>query len=149
LILIVTLTLFACQKDTTQNFSCNEKSNSIDLAKNLLPGSYAWAYTRVTFQGGSTIETPASTGLNYKYVFNKNGKVYYYENDILKSIDSYIIDYEFKVTAFPSDSATIVIIKDMQTGQRKDFFRTYLCSDSALFYNPYNSIDFKKYFKRN
>jgi len=95
------------------------------------------------------IETAANSGLVYKYVFNKNGTVDYYENKVLKSSDNYVIDYEFKVTSYPSDSATIIIIKDIQTGQRKDFFRPWLCDDSARFYNPYNSIDSQRYFKRN
>lgn len=140
---------FACKKESVQIISCNEKSNTIDIVKKLLPANYTWAYTIVTFQGSSTIETPASTGINYKYVLGKDGKVSYYENNMLKSIDTYIIDYEYKVTTFPSDSATIVIINDSQTGLRKEFFRPYLCNDSSLFYNPYNSIDFKRYFRRN
>lgn len=121
----------------------------MDIAKKLLTGTYSWAYTIITYQIGSSIQTPANTGLNYKYVFDKNGIVYYYENDTLKSTGNYVIDYEFKVTTYPSDSATIVIINDNQTNQRKEFFRPYLCNDSALFYNPYNSIDSKRYFKRN
>jgi hypothetical protein len=147
--IIGSLMLFGCKKDTIPNVSCREKSNSINTVKELLPGSYLWTYTIVTYQTGSTIETPASTGVNYKYVFNKNGVIDYYENDILKSTDNYVIDYEFKVTTYPSDSATIIIINDNQTNQRKEFFRAYLCNDSALFYNPYNSIDSKRYFKRN
>ena len=97
----------------------------------------------------SFTETPTTTGVNYKYVFNKNATVDYFENNTLKSSDNYVIDYEFKVTTYPLDSATIVIIKDKQTGQRKDFFRPWLCNDSARFYNPYNSIDIQRYFKRN
>lgn len=143
------LTFFACKKDSTPNVSCTEKSNSIDVVRKLISGSYVWAYTIVTFQGSSNIETPTNTGLNYKYVFDRNGSVYYYENDTLKSTDVYVIDYEFKVTTYPSDSATIVIINDGQTGLQKEFFRPYLCNDSALFYNPYSSIDYKRYFKRN
>jgi len=142
-------TSLACKKDTLPSITCNEKSNSIDITKKLLPATYSWAYSAISFQGGSFIETPISTGLNYKYVFEKNGNVSYYENNVLKSVDSYVIDYEYKVTTFPSDSATVVIIKDKQNGQRKDFFRPYLCNDSSLFYNPYNSIDSKRYFKRN
>lgn len=148
-ILLVLSIFLACKKETVPNISCNEKSNSIDVVRKLLPGSYSWAYTRETFQGGSRIETPSSTGNNYKYVFSKNGNLSYYENNVLKSIDIYTIDYEFKVTAYPSDSATIVIINDRQTGQRKEFFRPYLCTDSSLFYNPHSSFDFKRYFKRN
>lgn len=139
----------ACKKDTIPDVSCSEKSNSIDIVKKLLPASYSWAYTKIRYQIGGETQTPASTGLNYKYTFDKNGIVHYYENDTLKSIGKYVIDYEFKVTTYLSDSATIVIINDSQTGQRKDFFRLYLCNDSALFYNPYSSIDFRRYFKRN
>lgn len=148
-LLIFSLIFITCKKENTPNVSCSEKSNSIEISRDLLSGSYSWAYTIVSYQGGSSIETPSSTGLNYKYVFEKNGIVYYYENDILKSTDVYKIDYEFKVTTYYSDSATIVIISDRQNGQRKEFFRPYLCNDRALFYNPYNSVDYKRYFKRN
>ena len=141
---------FACKKDNAPKVSCSEKSNSIEMVRKLLPGSYNWAYSIVTYLGsGSFLETPSNTEISYKYVFDKNGTVHYYENDSLKSHDTYIVDYEFKVSTYPSDSATIIIINDAQTGQRKSFFRPYLCNDSALFYNPYNSIDSKRYFKRN
>lgn len=149
-LIIFSIIFIACKKDITPNVSCSEKSNSIEIARKLLPGSYSWAYSIVTYLGGgSFIETPSSTELNYRYVFTKNGMVNFYENDTLKATDVYNIDYEFKVTTYPSDSATIVIIKDKQTGLRKSFFRTYLCNDSSLFYNPYSSIDSKRYFKRN
>jgi len=146
--IMLSIILSDCKKDSIPRISCSSKSNSIEIVRKLLQGSYYWAYTIVTYQGGSFIETPSNTGKNYKYVF-VNGKVYYYENSVLISTDVYKIDYEFKVTTFPSDSATIVIITDGQNGQRKDFFRPYLCNDSALFYNPHNSIDYKRYFKRN
>lgn len=142
--------MFACKKEKLPNVPCSDKSNSIETVKKLLPGSYSWTYSIITYLGNnSSIETPSSTGTNYKYVFDKNGTVYYYENAVLKSTDAFTIDYEFKVTTYSSDSATIIIISDKQSGQRKDFFRPYLCNDSALFYNPYNSIDSKRYFKRN
>ena len=116
----------------------------------LMQGTYTWAYTRVYYQGTAPFfETPSSTGKNYKYYFDGNGNVNYYENSQLTSNDIYEIDYEFKLTTFPSDSNTIIIIKDRQTGIRKSFFRPWLCNDSARFYNPYSSIDYQRYFKRN
>jgi hypothetical protein len=146
----VSMTFIACKKDTLPNVPCSEKSNSVEVVKKLLPGNYYWAYSIFTYLGGSSsIETPSSTGMDYRYEFDKKGTVNYFENNVLKSADHYIIDYEFTVTTYPSDSATIIIINDSQTGLRKDFFRVYLCNDSALFYNPYNSIDTKRYFKRN
>ncbi len=149
-IIIIMILFFACKKENLPNISCNEKSNAIDLVRKLLPGSYSWAYTKETFpSGNSRIETPASTGNNFKYVFYKNEKLYYYKNNVLQSIDSYIIDYEFKLTTYPLDSATVVIIYDSQTGLRKNYFRPYLCTDSSLFYNPYSSFNFKSYYKRN
>lgn len=139
----------ACKKEQLPNVSCKEKTNFIEIVKKLLPGNYVWAYTTITYQVGSNIENPDNTGINYRYKFDNNGKVYYYKNDSLESTDTYVIDYEYAVTLFPSDSAVIVIINDLQTGKRKEFFRPYLCNDSALFYNPRSSIDFKNYFKRN
>lgn len=148
LLLALTI-LLACKKENLPNISCNEKSNTIDVVRKLLPGSYYWAYTKGYYLGGYTdIATPATTGKNHKYVYSKNGKRSYYQNNVLKSIDTYTIDYEFKITAYPSDSATIVIIFD-STGQRKSFFRPHLCTDSALFNNPYTSVDYQTYFKRN
>jgi hypothetical protein len=130
--------------------NCAPKTNEIENVRQLLPGSYEWDYTIVWMRGSTPYhETSANTGLQYSYVFKKSGIVDYFENGILKSSDNYIIDYEFKVTAYPLDSATIVIINDKQTGVRKEFFRPWLCKDSARFYNPYNSIDYQRYFKRN
>ena len=149
LFMLVTFT-FSCKKETIPNINCSSKTNSIENAKLLLAGTYTWAYTIVRMMGTPTFtETPSTTGLNYKYFFNKNGTVDFYEGNVLKSTDNYFIDYEFKVTTYPSDSATIVIIIDKQTGLRKEFFRPWLCNDSARFYNPYNSIDRQRYFKRN
>jgi hypothetical protein len=148
LVLVIT-SILSCKKDKVPDVPCTSKLNSIDIVKQLLPATYFWSYTVISFQGGGSTETPASTGLIYKYIFYKHGKVAFYENAVLKSIDKYVVDYEFKVTTFPSDSATIIIINDNQTGQRKEFFRPYLCNDSSLFYNPYSSIDSRSYFKRN
>jgi hypothetical protein len=141
---------FGCKKETIPDINCAAKTNDIENVRLLLNGTYSWAYTTVRMMGTPAfMETPTSTGLNYKYIFYKNGTVDYYENNVLKSSNNYVIDYEFKVTTYPSDSATIVIIKDKQTGQRKEFFRPWLCNDSARFYNPYNSIDRQRFFKRN
>lgn len=150
LFFILVVFTFSCKKETIPSIECSKKTNTIENVKLLLVGTYNWVYTTVHMLGNPTFtETPATTGLNYKYIFKKDGTVDYYENGDLKSTDIYIIDYEFKVTTYPSDSATIVIIKDKQTGQRKEFFRPWLCNDSARFYNPYNSIDNQRYFKRN
>jgi hypothetical protein len=141
---------FSCKKEAIPNINCSSKSNDIENVRLLLNGSYNWSHTIVRMIGNPTFtETPTTTGLNYEYVFKKNGSVDYFENNVLKSSDDYVIDYEFKVTTYPSDSATIIIIKDKQTGQKKEFFQAWLCSDSARFYNPYNSIDRQRYFKRN
>ena len=148
LLLILLAVTFSCKKEISIN--CSAKTNNIEDIKQLISGTYTWAYSTVWIMGNPPFtETPASTGRSYKYVFNKNGTVNYYEDNALKSNDYYVIDYEFKVSAFPSDSATIVIIKDNQTGQRKEFFRPWLCNDSARFYNPYSSFDVQRYFKRN
>jgi len=150
LLAIVIAFTFSCKKEIAIDVICSAKTNDIEKVSSLLPGTYTWTYTIVRMMGNPTFtETPSNTGLLYKYVFNKKGTVDYYESDILKLSDNYVIDYEFKVTTYPSDSATIVIIKDKQTGQRKEFFRPWLCNDSARFYNPYNSIDRQRYFKRN
>ena len=149
LLIFVTVT-FSCKKEILPHINCSAKINDIENVRLLISGTYNWAYTTVRMMGNPTFtETPTTTGLNYKYIFNENGTVDYYENNALKSTNNYVIDFEFKITSFPSDSATIIIIKDKQTGQRKEFFRPWLCNDSARFYNPYNSIDRQRYFKRN
>ena len=72
LILASVLIIFlACKKETTPDIPCSERTNSIEIVKKLLPGNYSWAYTVVTFQGGSSVQTPTTTGLNYKYIFEK------------------------------------------------------------------------------
>jgi hypothetical protein len=151
LIIIFSWTILSsCKKETLPIIDCSKKSNKMDDVKALIKGTYTWVYTRVNNQGTSPlIETPSSTGLNYKYVFDGSGNVDYYENNQLKSSDNYVIDYEFKVTTYPTDSATILIINDKQSGIRKSFFRPWLCNDSSHFYNPYSSIDYQRYFKRN
>ena len=149
LLIFVTVT-FSCKKEILPHINCSAKINDIENVRLLISGTYNWAYTTVRMMGNPTFtETPTTTGLNYKYIFNENGTVDYYENNALKSTNNYVIDFEFKITSFHSDSATIIIIKDKQTGQRKDFFRPWLCNDSARFYNPYNSIDRQRYFRRN
>ena len=143
--------LFAsCSKNDLPNANCSTKTNHINDVKRMIVGTYIWSYTKISYLGDSTHdETPLSTGLNYKYVFRPDGKVDFFQNDTLKWSNNYVVDYEFKVTTYPSDSATIVIISNKQTGLRQEFFRPYLCIDSAKFYNPYNSIDFQRYFKRD
>ena len=148
-LLIIVFLINSCNKDEFPIIACSTKTNQMDDVKKLITGTYNWVYTKVTYQIGSTIETPSSTGVRYKYVFKSNGQVDYFENDTLKWNNKYVVDYEFKVTTYPLDSATIIIINDKETGQREEFFRPYLCNDSAKFYNPYNSIDFQRYFKRN
>jgi hypothetical protein len=43
----------------------------------------------------------------------------------------------------------VVIFKDKQTGSLLDFYRVKICNDSAVLFNPYNSISRIKYYKRN
>ena len=149
-VLLSTIFLFGCKKDILPVIDCFAKTNDIIKVRKLMPGSYKWTYSIVNIMGSPTsIETPTSSGLNYKYIFYKDGTVDYYENDTLKTNDNYIVDYELKVTTYPLDSATVIIIKDKNTGQRKNFFRPWLCNDSARFYNPYNSIDVQRNFSRN
>ena len=148
LLLILTAITVSCKKETL--IDCSAKTNDMEKVRQFISGTYNWVYSTVWIMGNAPYtETPTSTGIIYKYVFKENGTVDYHENNALKSTDNYIIDYEFKVSTYPRDSATIVIIKDKQTGQRKEFFRPWLCNDSARFYNPYNSIDVQRYFKRN
>jgi len=150
LLLVLVAVMHSCKKETLPAINCSTKTNDIVNARLLISGTYTWAYTIVRMRGNPVFtESPATTGQSFRYVFNKNGTVDYYESNALKSSDYYVIDYEYTITGFPSDSATIVIIKDKQTGQRKEFFRPWLCNDSAQFYNPYNSIDRQLYFKRN
>ncbi len=147
--LFIILIVVSCSKDDLPKIDCAAKTNRIEDIKKLMVGSYDWTYTKVNYQSGSAIETPLSTGLRYKYVFKANGQVDYFQNDTLQWSDDYLIDYEFKVTTYAPDSSTVIIINDKQTGQREEFFRPYLCNDSAKFYNPYNSVDFQRYFKRS
>ena len=148
LLLVLLAITVSCKKEIPVD--CSAKTNDMEKVRKFMSGTYSWVYSTVRFRGSPPFtETPASTGISYKYVFKENGTVDYHENNALKSTDNYIIDYEFKVSRYPRDSATIVIIKDKQTDQRKEFFRPWLCNDSACFYNPYSSIDVQRYFKRN
>lgn len=115
----------------------------------MIAGTYTWTHTfRYYFTFQDTL-TPQNQGITQKYVFNKNGTVNFIENNQSQWTRNYEIDYEFKVTQYQPDSATVVIIKDRQTGQRTQFFRAFLCNDTAYFYNPYSSILTVNFYKRN
>jgi len=149
LVIPLLFTLSACKKDTFSYADCSRKTNDIANVKAMIAGTYTWTHTyRYYFTFQDTL-TPQSQGRSEKYVFNKNGTVSFMENNQTQWIGNYEIDYEFKVTQYQLDSATIVIIKDPQTGQRIQFFRPYLCDDSARFFNPYFSITEVKFYKRN
>jgi hypothetical protein len=148
--LIVLFLASSCTKDDVPTISCSSKTNQIDDVKKLITGTYDWVYTIDTYRiGGEVIETPFTTRVKYTYVFKSNGNVDFFVNDTLKWSNKFVVDYEFKVSTYPSDSATIVIINNTVTGQRQEFFRPYLCNDTAVFYNPSNSLSSQRYFKRN
>ena len=146
---ILLLNLSACEKDNFSYSDCSHKTNDISNVKAMIAGTYNWTHTyRYYFTFQDTL-TPENQGKSEKYVFNKNGTVSFFENNQTQWTRNYEIDYEFKVTQYQLDSATIVIIKDPQTGQRTQFFRPYLCNDSARFFNPYSSVTVVNFYKRN
>jgi hypothetical protein len=139
----------ACKKDNISYADCSHKTNDIGNVKAMIAGTYTWTHTyRYYFTFQDTL-TPQNQGRSEKYVFSKNGTVRFIENNQNQWTRNYEIDYEFKVTQYQLDSATVVIIKDPQTGQRTQFFRPYLCNDSAKFFNPYSSITVVNFYKRN
>lgn len=150
LIAIFLLSVFAaCKKDSFSYADCSLKTNDISNVKALITGTYTWTHTfRYNYTFQDTL-TPQNQGRSEKYVFNKNGTVSFVENNQILWTRNFEIDYEFKVTQYQPDSATIVIIKDPQTGQRTQFFRPFLCNDTAYFYNPYSSILTVNFYKRN
>lgn len=142
-------TFVACKKDSIFYVDCSHKTNDINKVKEMIAGTYTWTHTcRYYFTFQDTL-TPQNQGRTEKYIFNKNGAVIFIENNQTQWIKNYEVDYEFKVTQYQLDSATIIIIKDSQTGQRTQFFRPYLCNDSARFFNPYSSITIVNFYKRN
>ena len=125
--LFIVLLFTSCSKNDLPKVDCSAKTNQINDVKRLIVGTYTWSYTKITYLGDSTYaESPLSTGLNYKYRFKPDGQVDYFQNDTIMWSNNYVVDYEFKVTTYPSDSATVVIITDKQTGLRQEFFRPYL-----------------------
>lgn len=151
LLLVVSFlfTFGACKKDNFSYADCSKKTNEIAEVKAMMAGTYTWTHSyRYYFTFQDTL-TPQNQGKTETYVFNKNGAVSFLENNQVQWTRGYEIDYEFKVTQYPADSATVVIIKDPETGQRTQFFRPYLCDDSARFFNPYSSILVAKFYKRN
>lgn len=115
----------------------------------MIAGTYTWTQTYRYYSTFQDTLTPQNQGITQKYVFSKNGTVSFIENNLSLWTRYYEIDYEFKVTQYQPDSATVVIITDPQTGQRTAFFRPYLCNDSARFFNPYSSITLVNYYKRD
>lgn len=150
LIAIFLLSVFAaCKKDSFSYADCSLKANDISNVKALITGTYTWRHTFRYYYTFQDTLTPQNQGRSEKYVFNKNGTVSFVENNQILWTRNFEIDYEFKVTQYQPDSATIVIIKDPQTGQRTQFFRPFLCNDTAYFYNPYSSILTVNFYKRN
>ena len=142
-------TFSACTKDNFSHADCSKKTNEITKVKAMIAGTYTWTHTyRYYFTFQDTL-TPQNQGRTEEYVFNSNGTVSFIENNQEQWTRNYDIDYEFKVTQYQPDSATIVIIKDPQTGQRTQFFRPHLCNDSARFYNPYFFMTIFNFYKRN
>ena len=143
--------LYSCKKDTvTVSYpDCSKKTNEINLVKGLIAGNYDWVKTYMYHFTFRDTLTPQNQGYTLQYQFDKNGTVSFYKNNQIQWTNNYEVDYEFKVSTYPLDSNTIVIIKDKQTGQRTQFFRPYLCNDSAYFYNPYSSITVVNFYKRN
>lgn len=157
--ILILIGLLSCKKDKNETnlpkavkypaLSCLRKTNQIDTVKTMIIGTYDWAYTFYRpWRQEAQIWTPQNQGLTYRYVFKPNSEVDYYEDNKLQWTNSFVVDYEFKVSTYQLDSATIVVISDKTTGQRMQYFRTYLCNDSARFYNPYSSIDIVRYFAR-
>jgi hypothetical protein len=129
--------------------NCTRKTNHLDTVKQMIVGTYDWAYTFYRqWRQPAEIWTPQNKGLTYRYVFRPNSQVDYYENNKLVWTNDYVVDYEFKVSTYPLDSLTMVIINDRVSGHRKEYFRAYLCNDSAIFYNPYSSVDVVRHFGR-
>ena len=150
LIAIFLLSVFAaCKKDSFSYADCSLKTNDISNVKALITGTYTWTHTFRYYYTFQDTLTPQNQGRSEKYVFNKNGTVSFVENNQILWTRNFEIDYEFKVTQYQPDSATIVIIKDPQTGQRTQIFRPFLCNDTAYFYNPYSSILTVNFYKRN
>jgi hypothetical protein len=157
--IIILIYFVGCKKDSNEinlpisikypAMSCLRKTNHIDTVKTMIIGTYDWAYTFYRpWRQDAQIWTPQNQGLNYRYIFKSNKEVEYYENSMLQWTNKYVVDYEFKVSTYQLDSATMVIINDKSSGQRIQYFRAYLCNDSARFYNPYSSIDVVRYFGR-
>lgn len=142
--LFVSTLFFACKKEKPQDpitIPCNQRTNKLEEVKQLIAGSYNWAYTNERGRGYAETHTPASTGSTHRYVFDKEGNVKYYENNNLVWDRSNVVDYELRVSQYIFDSNALVIITDKATQQRKEYFRAYLCNDSALFFNPHSPLD--------
>jgi hypothetical protein len=147
--------LVACKKTNQNNndsilVPCSLKTKNIDSVGSLISGVYNWAYSTITARGVESYnETPQTINQNRKYIFDKNGTVYYFVNNKQEASYKYEVDYEFKVTNYPLDSSTVIIFSDKQTDYLVDFYRIKICNDSAILTNPYNSISKVEFYKRN
>lgn len=152
---IMLLSLLACKKEKQKitdpiTVPCDKKTKNIDSVRKLISGVYNWKYSTVIARGvDSYVETPQTIGQTQKYIFDKENSATYYLNDRLNAEYNYEVDYEFKVTNYLSDSSTLVIFKDKQTGSLLAFYRIKICNDSAVLFNPYNSISRVDFYKRN
>ena len=160
IILIATIAIItACKKDNSEinlplaikyvDLSCKKKTNQKDTVTNMIIGTYDWAYTYFRARGREAeIWSPYTKMITFRYIFKPNAEVDYFENKKLQWTNNYVVDYEFKISNFYQDSSIFVIINDKISGIRKEYYRVFLCNDSAKFYNPYSSFDVVKYFSR-
>jgi hypothetical protein len=123
--------LLSCHKDSPSIpdsiiVSCEKRTNKIDSVKQLIAGTYSWLYTHVLDRGVDFIESPVSTGIKKKYVFDDKGTVKYFEDNKLISDNDYTIEYELNLSGYYLDSTVMVIANDIMTKERKYYFIPYL-----------------------
>lgn len=128
--------------------TCNQLTNEINAVKALIPGRYRWVKTlRLYFTHQDTI-TPQTAGHTEALLLDTSGRAHLYQNSVWQWTQDYRVDYEFTVSTYPLDSATMLIYYDTATHARTSYGYFYVCTDSAYFYNPYSSITDVQFYRR-
>ena len=98
----------------------------------MIAGTYNWTKTyRYYFTFQDTL-TPQNQGRTEQYSFDKNGTVSFFANHQIQWTNNYEVDYEYKVTSYPLDSATIIIIKD-KLGKEHNFSEHFFVMIQHIF----------------
>ena len=134
------LLAMACKKDPPlpdpPNVSCDKRTNDVAISKQLIVGTWQWAYSkfRSRFLGTTIITNPQTDSIERSMTFNSDGRLMIYENGVLKQETTYKFRKMSEWSLFPGDSTRYIFSwKGSDVTWR-------ICNDSL--YLPYQSFTY-------